>query len=70
MVGYQLRSLLNYFHLSIKFYGSLKLASKSVNDFWQFFLFSNISQGCPSNPRTFIVFIILVASKEKQNLIQ
>ena len=43
MVGYQLVSLLEYFHMSIRFYGALKVASKSVNEFCLVFLFSRVS---------------------------
>ena len=45
MIGYQLGSLLEYFHLSIRFYGALKVASKSANEFCLVFIFSKVSKG-------------------------
>jgi hypothetical protein len=62
----QIKVLLEYFHLSIRFYGALRLASKSEKKFCLVFLFFRVSSGSLSNPRRCSVFILLVAIKAIQ----
>ena len=59
----QIKVLLEYFHLSIRFYGALKLASKSENKFCLVFLFFKVSSRSLSNLRHCLVFILLLAVK-------